>query len=178
MNARTNRSWWFVTIALWLVAGATLAAETGKNQTLSPVAKPFIAPEFALKGEDGRTYRLADYRGKVVVLNFWATWCPPCRYEMPSMEHAHEKLKGENIVILAINVGEDANTIFAFTGQYPVSFPLPLDVDGSVTRKYPIVGLPTTFIIDSQGNVTHRAIGGRDWDSDQILGQLRKMQKP
>lgn len=165
-------------MALWLVAGTTLAAETGKNQTLSPVAKPFAAPEFALRGEDGKTYRLADYRGKVVVLNFWATWCPPCRDEMPSMERAHEKLKGENIAILAINVGEDANTIFAFTGQYPVSFPLPLDVDGSVTRKYPVVGLPTTFIIDPQGNVTYRAIGGRDWGSDQILGQLRKMQKP
>ena len=165
-------------MALWLAAGTTFAAETGKNQTLSPVDKSFSAPEFALKGEDGKTYRLADYRGKVVLLNFWATWCPPCRDEMPSMERAHEKLKGENIIILAINVGEDANTIFAFTGQYPVTFPLPLDIDGSVTRKYPIVGLPTTFIIDPQGNVTHRAIGGRDWDSDQILGQLRKMQKP
>jgi peroxiredoxin len=94
------------------------------------------------------------------------------------MERAHQKAKSEEIVILAVNVGEDENTVFAFTGQYPVSFPLPLDLDGSVIAKYPVIGLPTTFIVDPRGQVTHRAIGGREWDDDRLLDQLRLMLKP
>jgi peroxiredoxin len=168
----------FAALLFLLSAGVAAAAETGKIQTLLPLDKPFAAPDFALKGEDGKTYRLADYRGKVVVLNFWATWCPPCRYEMPSMERAYRKVKGEEIAILAVNVGEDEATVFAFTGQYPVSFPLPLDMDGSVVAKYPVIGLPTTFIIDPRGQVTHRAIGGREWDDDRLLDRLRQMLKP
>jgi peroxiredoxin len=146
-------------------------------QTLAMLDKPFLAPEFALTGEDGKTYRLSDYRGKVVVLNFWATWCPPCRYEMPSMERAHQKVRGENIVLLAVNVGETSDQVFEFTGRYPVTFPLPLDLDGAVLRQYPVIGLPTTFVIDPRGLVTHRAIGGREWDDEQLLGELRKLLK-
>src|SRR3989344_352968 len=157
----------FAALLLLLSAVVTAAAETGKIQTLLSLDKPFAAPDFALKGEDGKTYRLSDYRGKVVVLNFWATWCPPCRYEMPSMERAHQKVKGE-----------EKNTVFAFTGQYPVSFPLPLDLDGSVIAKYPVIGLPTTLIIDPRGQVTHRAIAGRAWDDDRLLEQLRQKQQP
>ncbi len=178
MNTLRNGFCWLAALALWFAAGAAPAAERGKTQTLPPLDKPFAAPDFALKGEDGKTYRLSDYRGKVVVLNFWATWCPPCRYEMPSMERAHRKTKGEDIAILAVNVGEDETTVFAFTGQYPVSFPLPLDRDGSVIAKYPVIGLPTTFIIDPRGLVTHRAIGSREWDDDTLIRQLREWLKP
>jgi len=157
---------------------AVNAAETPPEQTLPPLSETFTAPDFSLKGEDGKTYRLKDYVGQVVVLNFWATWCPPCRFEMPSMERAHAQLKGEKIAILAVNVGEDETTVFAFTGQYPVTFPLLLDQDGSVIAKYPVIGLPTTFIIDPSGKVTHRAIGGREWDAAELLNQLRALLKP
>jgi peroxiredoxin len=161
-------------LALGFLWGTAQAADN-TAQTLARLDKPFPAPGFALKGEDGRTYRLADYRGKVVVLNFWATWCPPCREEMPSMERAHRKLRGEHIVLLAVNVGESEEQIFEFTGRYPVTFPLPLDLDGAVLRQYPVVGLPTTFVIDPRGMVTHRAIGGREWDDDRLLGVLRQL---
>jgi peroxiredoxin len=163
--------------ALALLLGAAHAAEP-PAQTLTRLDPPFPAPDFTLTGEDGKTYRLADYRGKVVVLNFWATWCPPCRYEMPSMERAHQKTRGENIVLLAVNVGETADQVFEFTGHYPVSFPLPLDLDGAVLRRYPVIGLPTTFVIDPRGLVTHRAIGGREWDDERLLAELRKLLKP
>jgi peroxiredoxin len=162
-------------LALTTVADAA-AADSG--QTLPPLAKPFPAPDFVLSGEEGETYRLSAYRGKVVVLNFWATWCPPCRYEMPSMERAHQKVKGEGIVILAVNVGQSEDEVFAFTGQYPVTFPLPLDREGTVVKQYPVIGLPTTFVIDPRGMVTHRAVGGREWDDDKLLGELRGLLRP
>jgi len=160
-------------VAAWAL-GTARAAET-TAQTLTRLDQPFAAPEFSLRGEDGRTYRLADYRGRVVVLNFWATWCPPCRYEMPSMERAHQKTRREGIAVLAVNVGETADQIFEFTGRYPATFPLLLDRDGAVSRRYPVIGLPTTFVIDPRGIVTHRAIGGREWDDERLLGELRKL---
>jgi len=91
------------------------------------------------------------------------------------MERAHQKLRDEPIVLLAINVGEDEETVFAFTGQYPVTFPLPLDRKGEVVKRYPVIGLPTTFIIDPRGMATHRAVGSREWDDDALLSTLRRM---
>jgi len=142
-----------------------------------PVAKPFMAYDFNVKDIDGTQYRLSDYRGKVVVLNFWATWCPPCREEMPSMNRAHKKLANDKVVILAVNVGEDEDTIFEFTGNYPVDFPLLMDRDGKVIKNYPVMGLPTTYIISPTGIVTHRTVGGRAWDDGTLLNELRLMSK-
>ena len=130
------------------------------------------APEFELKDIEDNTHRLSDYRGKVVLLNFWATWCPPCRFEMPSMERAREKFEKDNIVMLAVNVGEDADTIFTFTSDYPVNFPLLMDLDSSVIKHYPVVGLPTTFVIDPKGRMVFRAIGTREWDDEQLRKRL------
>lgn len=163
-------------LCIFLLALPGMAGAEGRAvQSLPPVAKPFPAPDFTLKDEEGKEYRLSNYRGKVVVLMFWATWCPPCRYEMPSMERARRKVEGQDIVMLGVNVGEDDTTVFAFTGRYRVKFPLLLDRDGAVVAKYPVTGLPTTFIIDPNGMVTHRAIGGREWDDDGLLVQLRKL---
>ncbi len=163
-------------VIVMLYTGAALAADT-QQQTLPALAKPFRAPDFMLPGEDGKTYRLSDYRGKVVVVNFWATWCPPCRFEMPSLERAWARLKDKNVVVLAINVGESADVIFEFTGQYPMSFPLPMDLDGAVIKQYPVTGLPTTYVINPHGMVTHRAVGSRDWDDPQLMKALLKLKK-
>lgn len=162
-------------ILLAIILACSSTAFSQEKQMLHALQEPFSAPEFELMGEDGKLYRLSDYRGQVVILNFWATWCPPCRDEMPSMERAWQKVKGKGIVILAVNMGEDEDTIFAFTGDYPVTFPLPMDLDGSIIEKYPVVGLPTTYIISPEGIVTHRAVGTREWEHPQLLDQLRKM---
>ena len=166
-------------ISIWLAAALLILTTNvnadNDNQTLPKLAEPFIAPDFTLKGEDGNTYRLKDYRGKVVILNFWATWCPPCREEMPSMERAWHQIKDKGIVMLGINVGEDADTIFEFTGQYSMTFPLPMDINGEVVKQYPIRGLPTTYIIDPAGMATHRAVGSRVWDAPEILQQLEEL---
>jgi len=163
-------------VFVMLHTGVAVAAEA-QQQTLPALAKPFPAPGFTLQGEDGKTYRLSDYRGKVVVVNFWATWCPPCRFEMPSLERAWSTLKDKDVVVLAINVGESADVIFEFTGQSPMSFPLPMDLDGAVIKQYPVTGLPTTYVINPDGMVTHRAVGSREWDDPQLINALLKLRQ-
>jgi peroxiredoxin len=151
--------------------------DNNRQQTLFPIKKPFMAPDFNLKGEDGKSYKLSDYRGQVVVLNFWTSWCPPCRYEFPAMERAWQKVKGKGVQFLAINMGEDEIAIWEFTGKYPVTFPLPMDRDGTVTKKYPVIGLPTTYVISAKGLVTHRAIGTREWEHPELLQKLYELKK-
>jgi len=148
-----------------------------KTQPLYPVPGKPPAADFTLKDSDGDIYRLKQYRGRVVLVNFWATWCPPCRFELPSMERAYEELKKEGIEILAINVGEDADTIFTFTADYPVTFPLLMDLDSSVINDYPAIGLPTTYVIDTEGRLVYRAIGTREWDDSELLNQIKALQK-
>jgi len=162
------------TALLW-VALAACAQRPGEG--LTPVAGKPQAPDFRLTDADGNSHRLADYRGKVVIVNFWATWCPPCRAEMPSMQRAWEQLQSEGITMLAINVGEDEDTIFQFTANYPVEFPLLMDLDSKVTGKWPLRGLPTTFVVDPQGRLVYRAVGGREWDDPELLEPVRALRE-
>lgn len=136
-----------------------------------------IAPDFSLKDVDGKTHKLSDYRGKVVMINFWATWCPPCRFELPSMQRAYEKLKQSGVEFLAINLGEDADTIFTFTADYPVTFPLLMDLDSSVSNMYPVIGLPTTYFVDPKGRLVYRAVGSREWDEEQMITKILSIKK-
>ena len=147
---------------------------------LTALAAPLPAPDFTLEDMDAKKFSLKDYRGKVVLLNFWATWCPPCRREMPSMERLHQKFKGRDFVVLALNQMEDGDQVFTFTGDLGVelSFPIVFDKDSSVSRAYGVMGLPTTYLIDKKGNVRFRAIGGREFDHPEVEKQiLRLMQE-
>ena len=147
------------------------------GQTLTPLPDAVPAPDFTLADTNGKLHRLSDYRGRTVIINFWATWCPPCREEIPSMNRAWQQLRQEDVVMLAINMGEDEDTIFVFTADYPAEFPLLLDRDGAVTAEWPVKGLPTTYIIAPDGSIAYRAIGGRAWDDSGILETLRALQK-
>ena len=162
-------------LSLLLWALSSPGQEPGKGLTPMPEDTP--APDFDLMDMDGNRHRLSDYRGRVVIINFWATWCPPCREEMPSMQRAWELLEPEGIVMLAINVGEDEDTIFQFTANYPVEFPLPMDRDSGVIDSWPIMGLPTTFVVDPQGRLYYRAIGGRAWDDPELLAPVRALKE-
>jgi peroxiredoxin len=163
-------------VTIILLAGfvlPALAQQPGKG--LTPMQAGMPAPDFELTDIEGTTHRLSDYRDKVVIINFWATWCPPCRAEMPSMDRAWAQLEDEDIVMLAVNVGEDEDTIFQFTANYPVTFPLLMDRDSKVVEAWPIRGLPTTFVIDPGGRLAYRAIGGREWDDPELLEQVRAL---
>ena len=155
-----------IIVSILLPVSALAFAE---SEPLHRVSDKPPAPDFTLKDMDDKIHQLSAYRGRVVIVNFWATWCPPCRFELPSMDKAYQALKQQDVVMLAINVGEDADTIFSFTADYPVSFPLLLDKDGAVIKQYPVIGLPTSYIINPQGQLVYRVIGTRDWTDPTLL---------
>ncbi len=130
------------------------------------------APEFELADLEDKIHRLEDYKGKPLVINFWATWCPPCRKEMPSMNRAWKHLKDEGVQMLAINIGEDEADVFAFKDEHPIDFPILLDQQSESLESWRIRGLPTTYIISPKGTVAYSAIGPREWDDTRILDKI------
>ncbi len=137
----------------------------------------FRAPGFSGPTLQGQSLSLADYRGKVVMINFWATWCIPCRVEMPSMENLHEKYRGKNFEILAISGGEGKSMVQPFIENLNLSFPVLLDEQFEVHSKYQVSAIPSTFLVDKSGVITHRFFGALDWNSDQsreLIGKLIK----
>lgn len=123
-----------------------------------------LAPDFELQTLDGETVSLSDFRGEKVMLNFWATWCPPCRAEMPDMQKFHENT---DIVILAVNLLETENSrknVPDFVEEFGITFRVPLDEDSSVANRYKIQPIPTSFMIDSEGKVHNVAYGALNYD--------------
>jgi thiol-disulfide isomerase/thioredoxin len=147
---------------------------TYKLTALSP--RP-PAPAFTLKDLDGKIHTLGAYKGKVVLVNFWATWCPPCRREMPSMERLSLKLKAEPFLVLAVNQNESFDLVFAFTGELEPAptFPILFDKKSKVPAQWGVKGLPTSFIIDKQGRIAYRAVGGRAFDHPEIEATIRRL---
>lgn len=136
---------------------------------------PEEAEDFTLKTLKGGTVSLKDYRGRLIFLNFWATWCPPCRAEMPSMQRLWEEFKEEDFVILAIDIQEESKLVSSFMNERGLSFPVLLDEKGKVARSYGIRGIPTTFFLNPEGEIIGKAVGERDWDSEesfQLIDEL------
>ena len=164
---------WVIFIVTVALTQASAAQQPGEG--LTALSERLAAPDFELTDIDGNSFRLSDHAGHVVVVNFWATWCPPCREEMPSMQRAWEKLREEGVLMVGIDVGEDEDTIFLFSADYPVEFPLLMDSDSSVTAQWSVRGLPTTYIVDPEGYIVYRAIGSREWDDPKLMEQIRAL---
>src|SRR6266851_5979985 len=129
-----------------------------------PRLASFPAPDFTLPTLSGAPIRLSDLRGKVVLLNFWATWCVPCRTEMPSLEALYQRQKDAGLAGLAVNLDMLSTAgVEAFVQEVAVTFPIVLDPSWSTAQVYRVVGLPTTYLIDRAGNVVVREVGERDW---------------
>lgn len=140
----------FILIAIFVVGGITLADNLFSEDTIPKEGSQ--APEFTLPGLDGQEYRLSDYKGKVVVLNFWGTYCPPCVEEMPLIQNYYEKYADKNVEILAINENDPLVSVKAFFRQYKLTFPSLLDKD-VVRRKYGVMNYPTTVFINENGKI-------------------------
>lgn len=133
-------------------------------------AEAFLAPAFELPSLKGGKVKLSDYKGKVVFINFWATWCGTCKVEMPSMEKLYQRFKDHGFEMLTISVDKDQSLIDPFMQQYALTFPVLLDPESEVAKKsYKTTGVPETFIIDRNGLIVHKAIGPRDWATDETM---------
>ena len=142
----------------------------------APTPGPSAAPDFVLPDMNGQVVRLSQLRGKVVLLNVWATWCPPCRKEMPTMEVLHQKMKDADFVMLAASQDVDGkNVVEPYLQERGLTFPVLLDVNGEVGRQYGATGYPETFIIDRQGIIVHRHIGYNDWSLPNVEAALRRL---
>lgn len=163
----------FILITLLLVATTVVAdwQQPELSHNLTPVKNIKPASDFELPDMDDEKIKLSDYRGKVVLLNFWATWCPPCVREMPSMERLHQQVNAEDFKVIAINQMEDADQVFAFTGQLEIdpTFEILFDNTSKVSQDYAVRGLPTTYLIDKQGNIRYRAVGGRVFNHPEVV---------
>jgi peroxiredoxin len=164
-------------LLMFLILVISFNARATDHFGLQSITPAIQAPNFTLKDIDGKTIQLSDFRGKIVIVNFWATWCPPCREEIPSMNEAMKKLNNKKFVMLGINMAEEADTVLEFSNNTAIDFTVLLDTTGEASAKWPMKGLPTTFIVNPQGKIIYRAIGSRDWSSDSLLKELQKLLK-
>jgi len=134
------------------------------------------APNFTLPGLDGKMVSLADYKGKVVLLNIWATWGPPCVEEMPSMEKLHQELMGESFEILAVSIDVlGAKAVIPFMKKHKLSFPALTDTKGAIKSLYQTTGIPESIIIDKDGIIVEKIIGPRDWATPDAIRYFRNL---
>ena len=146
--------------------------KNAKIQVYNKAADPY---NFTLPLLSGENATLSSFRGKVVILNFWATWCPPCRAEMPSMEILYKRYKDQGLEILAVDIGENANTVRQFIQKNNYSFPVLLDTTKQTSAIYGVEAIPTTYIIDRNGKIIGRIIGSINWDTQQIFNAFDKL---
>jgi thiol-disulfide isomerase/thioredoxin len=133
------------------------------------------APEFSLRDASGAPVSLSGYRGGVVLLNFWATWCGPCRDEMPSMENLSRNFGGQGFTILAVNQKESPAQVASYMRKNGLNLPTPLDSDGRVSAAYRVYGIPVSYLIDANGNVIGMQSGARDWATRDVVEAIRTL---
>jgi thiol-disulfide isomerase/thioredoxin len=164
--------------ALYFLDTSSLAKSIGQGEGLDElfgdmgvikVPDVKVPVEIKLKDVNGNEVRLSDFRGKVVFLNFWTTWCPTCRIEMPSMEKLHQKFKDKDFAMVAIDLQESASQVKAFFKEYKLTFTALLDSTGDVGVRFRINAIPTTFILDQKGRIIAKAVGPREWDSKKSI---------
>jgi peroxiredoxin len=160
-------------IALLLVV---LGAVAGLQYMQRAPRTGYAAPDFTLPDLDGKMHRLSDFRGRVVFLNLWATWCPPCRMEMPSMQALYKRLQNRDFVMLAVAEDEGgAAAVRPFVREVGLTFTVLLDPEGTVSPRYGATGYPETFIIDRNGQVVNHTIGPAEWDSEQMVAFFNQL---
>ena len=152
-----------------------------QSSKYEPLVVGMMAPDFSLPDLQGKTQRLTDYRGKVVFLNFWATWCKPCKEEMPSMQVLWDNLKNQDFMMLAVSMDRVTTTkdIPSFVETLKLSFPILTDSWGQTDKRYKLMGVPETYIIDQNGMLREKVIGPRDWtrrESIETIVQLLQKQ--
>ena len=161
------------TIVLLLLASAVIYTIASKDK-VKVLAVGDKAPDFELVDLEGNKQRLSDYKGEGVFLNFWGTWCGPCKKEMPYMESQHNAFEEKGVRILAVNIQESDLKVKAFRDQYGLTFPIAIDKDKSVLEAYNVIPLPTTFLIDKDGKI--KKIITREMSEEEIISHMESIQ--
>jgi peroxiredoxin len=178
LTARISGSVGAILLAMAIASVVPQARANDHFATALGIQKPkeqVEAPNVIGTDPDGNTIRLTDFQGKVVFVNFWATWCIPCRLEMPAMERLYREFKERDFVILAVNVQEGPEAVRAFIRELKLTFPVVLDPKGRAAMAYVVRGLPATYLINRNQIIVGRAIGAREWDSKDGRAYIRTL---
>ena len=179
-----NRQWYSVG-AIFVVLAALVGAGWFVKDRFRPVEVGTPAPDFTVRDLDGTTVSLSDLEGEVVLLNVWATWCPPCREEMPSMERLHRELEPEGLRVVAVSIdaeqgrrdasGRAGGNIREFAEEMGLTFDIWHDPSGRIQQTYRTTGVPESFVIDRSGYIVKKDIGGVEWDTDARIELIRRL---
>ena len=156
-------------VLMALFAPVVAAQQDASTFSLVRFPTPLPAPEFQAPTPSRAPLRLADFRGRYVLLNFWATWCAPCREEMPSMERLYRKLGPKRLTVVAVSQDSEVDQVPAMVAKLGVTFPIALDPTMKISDQFGVSALPSTFLIDPSGHVIAATMGGREWDSAGAL---------
>ena len=168
-----------ILIVMLMVGVGVIVMLQLKDSSFDPGGDPLPsinlpAPDFSFPNLDGNKVSLTDYRGKVVLLNIWATWCAPCVAEMPSMQKLYQELKDEGFLILAVSLDESGvEAVKPFVEKHKLEFPVLLDTKGEIKSLYQITGIPESFIIDKSGTIVEKIVGPRDWATSGAIRYFR-----
>ena len=168
----------YLCVILILLVHLSISAEGGEDEFFSkmkinPIKGNRKAPDFSLKDLKGTEVEIKQFKGKVVFLNFWATWCGPCTEEMPGMEFLHRQFKEKNFLLLTISVDyEGIKPVQEFINKHQYTFPVLLDPQGETLDLFEVKGIPTTFLIDKKGKMVWKAIGPKDWKSPEVVSLI------
>ena len=177
-----NRYW--ITLAMFLGilgfswAGPPPSFKQWDIMGFRPVPKAVEVPDIRFIDESGEARSLSEFRGSVVLLNFWASWCPPCRAEMPSMDRLRRALEGTDFVMLPVNAGEKEETVKRFTREFDIEFPVYMDEKAAGAAGVGVSGLPTSLMIDREGRVLAVVNGSLEWDNAMIIEALGSWARP
>jgi peroxiredoxin len=179
--------------AIVMVSAALLCLSCGAGKTEAENSVPRAAAEafaaagipllrasagsvdFSLPLLGGGTAELSAYRGKVVFLNFWATWCPPCRAEMPAMESLYRRFSGDGLEMIAVDCAEETAVVRAYIAEGGFTFPVALDTDGKTSGDYGIQAIPATYIIDREGKIISKVVGSLRWDAPALIAAFKAL---
>jgi len=173
-TADTNRHLILLITAVYMMA-ALYAAGVHSAGELMPAPGTGATPELSLTDTRGELHDLADYRGKVVLVNFWASWCPPCIKEMPGLQRLQAKLADRSFTILAVNVGEKRYDVWKFAKLVDFTLPTPLDTQSRTFDAWDAEVLPTSFLLDTRGQIRYRVQGDLEWDSTSVITLIEEL---
>jgi len=181
MNSEA-RTRWVGRSTVAVAAVAVIAFAWSRRDTNAPLDVGRMAPDYAGASLAGDTTRLSDLRGKVILLNVWATWCRPCLKEMPALQRLHDQLAADGFTVLAVSVdnvnfalGDPAEAVRAFVHDNAITFPVLLDPTNRIENAYPVHGLPMSYLIDRDGRIRGRYLGPREWDEPEFEAEIRSL---